>query len=128
MRRTTRAVSIAIRKRMPSWTRRLKPGTPSTPHLRRQPNKRRCGTGKKCSALPSRLKRQMTSASYTESATFTITHAKHMAAKVAADLKRIQRLYKGEPSDLLISWWEEELIELLKEGVLAVVAYGYQRM
>jgi len=31
--------------------------------------------------------------SYTisETATFTLTHAKHMAAKVAADLKRLQR-------------------------------------
>ena len=33
-----------------------------------------------------------------EATTFTITHARHMAAKVATDLKRIQRFY-GKPSD-----------------------------
>ena len=32
----------------------------------------------------------------TETTTFTVTHARHMAAKVATDLKRMQRLY-GEP-------------------------------
>ncbi len=38
--------------------------------------------------------------SYTtvETKTFTLTHAKHLAAKVAADLKRLQRLY-GNISD-----------------------------
>ena len=33
-----------------------------------------------------------------QSATFTVTHARHMAAKVATDLKRMQRLY-DVPSD-----------------------------
>ena len=31
------------------------------------------------------------SLSYTESLTFTVTHARHMSAKVATDLKRMQR-------------------------------------
>ena len=37
--------------------------------------------------------------SYTlsETRTFTVTHARHMAAKVATDLKRMQRLY-GSPA------------------------------
>ena len=34
-----------------------------------------------------------------ESTSFTVTHARHMAAKVATDLKRLQRLY-GRPGDL----------------------------
>ncbi len=62
----------------------------------------------------------------TESTTFTITHAKHMAAKVAADLKRLQRFY-GSPDDIWISNFESEIIELLKGGYLAEVTYGFKR-
>ena len=36
--------------------------------------------------------------SLSESATFTVTHARDMAAKVATDLKRMQRFYRF-PSD-----------------------------
>lgn len=61
-----------------------------------------------------------------QSNTFTVTHARHMAAKVAADLKRIQRLY-GQPSDHAITTYESEVIELLKAGYLGTVTYGYQR-
>lgn len=61
-----------------------------------------------------------------ESTTFTLTHAKHIAAKVATDLKRIQRLY-GAPSDQTISEYEAEVIELLKAGYLDTVTYGYKR-
>jgi hypothetical protein len=46
--------------------------------------------------------------SYTESSTFTVTHARHMAAKVATDLKRMQRLY-GIPSDESIASFEAEV-------------------
>ncbi|MEX0761776.1 MAG: hypothetical protein WD208_13505 [Dehalococcoidia bacterium] len=62
----------------------------------------------------------------TETTTFTLTHAKHMAAKVATDLKRMQRLY-GSPSDLKISDYEAEVIQLLMEGYLGTVTYGYRR-
>ena len=61
----------------------------------------------------------------TETTTFTLTHAKHMAAKVATDLKRIQRLY-GSPSDTMIDNYETEMIELLKGGYLGTVTYGYR--
>ena len=61
-----------------------------------------------------------------EATTFTITHAKHMAAKVATDLKRIQRLYR-EPDDADISDYETEVIELLKAGYLDTITYGYRR-
>jgi hypothetical protein len=62
----------------------------------------------------------------TDSVTFTVTHAKHLAAKVAADLKRIQRFY-GSPTDIAIAQYEEELIELLKNGYLGVVTYGFKK-
>src|SRR5437899_3964730 len=61
-----------------------------------------------------------------ETTTFTVTHAKHMAAKVATDLKRLQRLY-GEPTDADIAGFESEVIELLKGGYLGTVTYGYRR-
>jgi hypothetical protein len=68
----------------------------------------------------------MTTGSYTESTSFTVTHARHMAAKVATDLKRMQRFY-GQPSDLRISEFEAELVELLKEGAIESVWYGFKR-
>jgi len=66
--------------------------------------------------------------SYTlsETTTFTITHAKHMAAKVATDLKRLQRLY-GKPFDSEISNYEDEIVALIKGGYLSTVTYGFQR-
>jgi hypothetical protein len=66
--------------------------------------------------------------SYTlsESTTFTLTHAKHMAAKVAADLKRFQRFY-GHPSDTDIASYEIEVIELLKAGYLGTLTFGFRR-
>jgi hypothetical protein len=66
------------------------------------------------------------SATVTETTTFTITHARHMAAKVAADLKRMQRFY-GKPSDASIAAYEEEVVELLKAGYLGSVWYGFKR-
>jgi hypothetical protein len=67
-----------------------------------------------------------TSYTVTETTTFTVTHARHMAAKVAADLKRMQRLY-GKPGDPDITSYEAEVVELLKAGYLGTVSYGYRR-
>ncbi|PHK93406.1 hypothetical protein CR162_18905 [Pseudoroseomonas rhizosphaerae] len=64
--------------------------------------------------------------SYTESTAFTVTHARHMAAKVATDLKRMQRLY-GSPSDARIAQFEAEAVELIKAGYFGTVTYGFQR-
>jgi hypothetical protein len=64
--------------------------------------------------------------SISESDTFTVTHARHMAAKVATDLKRMQRLY-GEPSDSHIADLETEMTELLKAGYLQTITYGFRR-
>jgi hypothetical protein len=58
--------------------------------------------------------------------TFTVTHARHLATKVTADLKRMQRYY-GRPGDAAISDYETELTELLKGGFVEVVTYGFQR-
>lgn len=44
----------------------------------------------------------------TETKTFTLTHARHLAAKVAADLKRLQRLY-GHITDERINEFEGEV-------------------
>jgi hypothetical protein len=62
----------------------------------------------------------------TESTTFTLTHARHLAAKVVTDLKRMQRFY-GAPSDSKISAYEEEIVLLLKAGYLGTVTYGFRR-
>ena len=66
--------------------------------------------------------------SYTlaETTTFTLTHAIHMAAKVATDLKRMQRFYR-HPSDDDIAGYEAEVIALLKSGYLGTVTYGFKR-
>lgn len=66
------------------------------------------------------------SSSYSETAAFTITHARDIAAKVATDLKRIQRLY-GEPSDSTIADFEAEAIALLRAGYIRTVTYGFKR-
>lgn len=68
----------------------------------------------------------MSSYTYTESTTFTITHARHIAAKIATDLKRIQRLY-GRPSDREIVDYEAEAIAMMKAGYLSSVTYGFKR-
>lgn len=68
----------------------------------------------------------MSSYSYTESATFTVTHARHMAAKIATDLKRIQRFY-GKPSDQDIADYEAEATAMMKAGYLSSVSYGFKR-
>lgn len=64
--------------------------------------------------------------SITDSQSFTLTHATHMAAKVATDLKRMQRLY-GSPSDTEIAAYEKEAIALLKAGYFGVMTLGFKR-
>jgi hypothetical protein len=62
----------------------------------------------------------------TESHSFTVTHAKYIASKVATDLKRIQRFY-NQPTDRWIEDYELELIEHLRNGYLKAVTYGFQK-
>jgi hypothetical protein len=63
---------------------------------------------------------------YSQNTTFTIVHARHIAAKLATDLKRMQRLY-DVPSDSDIADYQAEAIELLRGGYLSTVAYGFRR-
>jgi hypothetical protein len=60
------------------------------------------------------------------SETFTVTHARYLASKVATDLQRFQRFY-GKPSNEWIAAYEGELIHLLKHDLLDNVVYGFQR-
>ena len=66
--------------------------------------------------------------SYTDSSShsFTVSHARHLAAKVATDLKRIQRFY-GSPSDIWIDKYVRELVAFLKAGYLSKVIYGFKK-
>ena len=66
------------------------------------------------------------SITFSDSITFNITHAKQLAAKVATDLKRMQRFYSS-PTDSRIQDYEEEIVALLKNGYLDVVTYGFKR-
>lgn len=62
----------------------------------------------------------------TTSNTFTLTHAKYIASKVATDLLRFQRLY-GSPSDKWINDYEGELTLMLKHDAVSAVTYGFKR-
>ena len=66
------------------------------------------------------------SSTRTKTTSFTITHAKHISAKVVTDLKRMQRFY-GSPSDEEIVEYATELILLLKYGYIETIAYGFRR-
>jgi len=64
--------------------------------------------------------------SYTSTSSFTVTHAKYLASKVAADLRQLQRLY-GAPPDDMIADYLLELSVLLSRGYLSSVQYGFRR-
>jgi hypothetical protein len=63
--------------------------------------------------------------SYTTTESFTLTHARHLAAKVTADMHQCQRFY-GHPTDTLIENYQQELIVLLYGGYLKSYEFGYQ--
>lgn len=62
----------------------------------------------------------------TSTASYTITNARYLASKVAADLRQFQRLY-GSPSDDMITDYLYELTLLLHGGYLKSVQYGFRR-
>lgn len=64
--------------------------------------------------------------SYTTTTTFTRTHARHLAAKVVADLYECSGLY-GSPSEDSLDDYEEELIELLSGGYVATYEFGFKK-
>lgn len=66
-----------------------------------------------------------TSYSYTTSETFTLTHARRLAAKVAADMHQCQRLY-DQPSDAEIENYQQELVVLLRGGYVKSYEFGFK--
>ena len=58
--------------------------------------------------------------------TFSYTHARKIASKVATDLLRFRRYY-GRPSICRIDEYEAELIELLKFDCINHVTYGFKK-
>ncbi|MGH3922639.1 MAG: hypothetical protein ACRDTH_28080 [Pseudonocardiaceae bacterium] len=63
--------------------------------------------------------------SITRSASFTITDARYVGAKVGTDLRLLHNLY-GRPTMAKIDDFAEEVALLLKEGYLDAVDYGFR--
>lgn len=57
---------------------------------------------------------------------FTLTQAKLLASKVAADMRRCQQIY-GEPSDKQINDFGTELAILLRDNYVQTFEFGYVR-
>ena len=68
----------------------------------------------------------MSTFTHTSSATFTVTHAKHLASKIAADLNACSRLH-GHPSVSAVENYDDELVELLRYGYLSRYEFGFKR-
>lgn len=64
--------------------------------------------------------------SYTLSETFTITHARHIASRMAADF-RLMRAYYGEPSEEMIEAYLEEVSQTLARGYLSSFEVGFRK-
>ncbi|MDP9475221.1 MAG: hypothetical protein M3R38_05925 [Actinomycetota bacterium] len=64
--------------------------------------------------------------SYTSSDTFTITHARHIASRMASDF-RLMRLYYGKPSEEMIENYLEEVAQLFAKGYLDTFEVGFRR-
>ena len=62
----------------------------------------------------------------TRTATFNRSHARYVATKVAADLRRMQHLYRW-PSDRVIDDLIEEITEMLALDYLKTVEIGFER-
>jgi hypothetical protein len=71
------------------------------------------------------IQRLIMSYSYTTTETFTLTHARRLAAKVAADMHQCQRFY-GRPTDAQIAEYQEELTVLLHGGYVESYEFGYK--
>ena len=64
---------------------------------------------------------------YTTTSSFTITHARYVTAKVAADLRQLRGLYGHGPTEEMIAHYAEEAALLLRDGYLERVDYGFKR-
>lgn len=66
------------------------------------------------------------SSTTTQTATFNRSHARYVATKVAADLRRMQHLYKW-PTDKVIENLIEEITEMLALDYVKTVEIGFER-
>lgn len=64
--------------------------------------------------------------SFTKSHSFTITNARHLASKVAADMHLCAQYY-GKPTEQRIREYAEEFAQYLNEGYLAEYEFGYKK-
>ncbi|MDF9278432.1 hypothetical protein P4U43_11595 [Arthrobacter sp. EH-1B-1] len=64
--------------------------------------------------------------SYSISETFTLTHAKHLASKVVSDLYQCHNFY-GEPSEMQIAKYQDELIVMLAGGYVNEYEFGFKK-
>ena len=64
--------------------------------------------------------------SFTKSATFTITHARYLSSKVAADMHLCAQYY-GNPAESWVRQYAEELAQYLNSGYLAEYEFGYKK-
>lgn len=62
----------------------------------------------------------------TKTNTFTITHARYLASKVAADMHLCAQYY-GNPSEQNIRDYAEELAQYINEGYLSEYEFGYKK-
>lgn len=62
----------------------------------------------------------------TKTTTFTITNARYLASKVAADMHLCAQYY-GQPSEPSIRAYAEELAHYINEGYLAEYEFGFKR-
>lgn len=65
------------------------------------------------------------SSTYTISETFTLTHARRLAARVAADMHQCQRFY-SRPTETEIESYQGELIVLLHGGYIKSYEFGFK--
>ena len=63
---------------------------------------------------------------YTRTATFTITHARHLSSKVAADMHLCAQYY-GMPSEERIRLYAEELAQYINQGYVEEYEFGYKK-
>jgi hypothetical protein len=66
------------------------------------------------------------STTFTRSQSFTITHARHLSSKVAADM-HLCCAYYGYPFESSIAAYAEELALLLKDGYLSTYEFGFKK-
>lgn len=62
----------------------------------------------------------------TNTNTFTVTDAKYLGSKIAADLAQLKSLYNN-PTEENINKYIDEVVILLKDGYLKSIDYGFKR-